>query len=164
MSVEQAAFREDHNVIRLVQDSLKDPTARPFLSLLAFQEDEPVGHILFTTAHLDTDPYLSVALLAPLAVVPKFQRQGIGGQLIEGVKLLKESGVELIFVTGHPSYYPRHGFRPASEFGFEPPYPMPAEYPDAWMVREVSPGAIHKHSGRFLCAKAIDKPEYWEDE
>lgn len=167
VSVVRAAFgREGDSVTRLVQDALKDPSARPLLSLLAFRDEEPAGHILFTKARLeDADPGVAVALLAPLAVVPKFQKQGIGGQLIEnGVELLAHSGVELVFVTGHPRYYPRHGFQPASPVGFVPPYPMPEEHPDAWMVREVQPGAIAKHSpARFICAKTIDRPEYWKE-
>lgn len=170
LSVVRAAFEaseEADSVVQLVTDALHDSTATPSISLLAFDSDcaadAAVGHILFTKAHLTTHPNCHVALLAPLAVVPAFQKQGIGSQLIEeGMNRLASQGVELVFVTGHPSYYPRHGFQPANSFGFEPPFPDP-DHPDSWMVRELQSGALAKYSGGKLeCAESIDRPEYWQ--
>ena len=166
LSVEHAAFEasgEAEEGVQLGRDALDDPTASELGSLMAFEDNTPVGHILLTKAHLNTHPNRRVALLAPLAVLPAFQKQGIGGQLIEeGMKQLEQQGVELVFVTGHPSYYPRHGFRCAFDFGFDPPYPE-EKYPDSWMVRELCPGAIDKLApGKLVCAKSIDRPEYWQ--
>jgi putative acetyltransferase len=63
--------------------------------LLALIDDTAVRHILLTKAQLDSHPELGVALLAPLAVVPAFQKQGIGGLLIEeDMKLVDQQGVE----------------------------------------------------------------------
>ena len=105
--IERAAFGEGVEA-ELVVNLLNDPTAKPLLSLLAFKNEQPVGHILFTAAHLTTDPNLAIAILAPLAVVPNAQKQGIGGKLIEeGLMLLSQAGVDLVFVLGHPEYYPR---------------------------------------------------------
>ncbi|MDJ1183249.1 GNAT family N-acetyltransferase [Roseofilum casamattae] len=163
LAIERSAFGQDEEA-ELVRDLLEDPSAQPVLSLLAFQEEEPAGHVLFTKARLTTDPDLSIVLLAPLAVVPKFQKQGIGGKLIEtGAELLASAGVTLIFLAGYPAYYTRNGFQPASPLGFEPTYPMPESYPDAWMVRELRPGTIASVSGKVLCAKAIDDPKYWRE-
>ncbi|MEM9163741.1 MAG: N-acetyltransferase [Cyanobacteria bacterium P01_F01_bin.4] len=162
--VEQAAFGHDDEA-ELVRALLEDPSAQPVLSLLAFQDDLAVGHILFTTAHL-TSPQttISIALLAPLAVVPDAQQQGIGGQLIErGLQLLSTSGIDLVFVLGHPDYYPRHGFQPAGQLGFEAPYPIPAEHADAWMVQALRPDVIGTISGKVVCADALNKPEYWRE-
>jgi len=170
LSVVQAAFKEDTggegSVTQLVKDALKDPSAEPVLSLLALKDQQPVGHTLFTKAHLDTHPDVSVSLLAPLAVVPDYQRQGIGSRLVqEGLALLNQASVKLVFVLGHPQYYPRHGFQPASPLGFSPPYPTPEKEPDAWMVRELCPGAISKNApARFNCASSIDRPAYWEED
>ena len=87
--VEHTAFGHDEEA-GLVRDLLEDPSAKPMLSLLAFKDDRAVGHILFTAAHL-TGADNKVAILAPLAVVPEAQRQGIGGQLIKrGLELLSE--------------------------------------------------------------------------
>lgn len=165
--IERAAFEatgEAEEVAQLVKDALDDSTASPLISLLAFVDEiTPVGHILFTKAQLSTHPNQNVAILAPLAVVPAYQKQGIGGKLIEeGMKRLEQRGVELVFLTGHPSYYPCHGFRCAGDLGFEPPYPDD-KHPDAWMVRELRPGAIAKHApGLVACAQSLDRPEYWQ--
>lgn len=158
--VEREAFGEDDEA-ELVRDLLEDPSAKPLFSLLAFQGDRPVGHILFTKVRL-TNSSQKAAILAPLAVVPDSQKQGIGGKLIEeGLELLSKSGVELVFVLGHPEYYPRHGFQPAGCLGFEASYPIPEEHADAWMVRALSPGVIGSVRGKVICADALNKPEYW---
>jgi putative acetyltransferase len=160
--VEREAFGEDDEA-NLVVDLINDPSARPLLSLLAWDGERPVGHILFTTARLEGAPRdVSVAILAPLAVVPEAQRQGIGGSLIEhGIKRLGESGVELVFVLGHPGYYPRYGFEPASSLGLAAPYPISPE--DAWMVRALRPGVIGCVRGTIACAEAMSGPECWRE-
>jgi len=166
LSVLWAAFEasgEADIAVQLEKDVLNDPTASPMVSLLAFVNNTPVGYILLIKAQLSTHPEVGVSLLAALGVIPAFQKQGIGGKLIEeGVKLVKEQGVELVFVSGgHASYYPRHGFRCAGDLGFEPPYPD-NDHRDEWMVRELCPGAIDKHApGQLMCAKSLDRPECW---
>lgn len=162
--VEDAAFGRD-DVVGLTRDLLQDPTAEPALSLLAWEGDRPVGHILFTPVRLDSgDGQPPMAILAPLAVIPEFQKQDVGGMLIrEGLRLLKESGVGLVFVLGHPGYYPRHGFQPAGVQGFTAPYPIPEKDAGAWMVQELAPGLIASLRGKVICAESLDKPEHWRE-
>jgi putative acetyltransferase len=162
--VERLAFGHDKEA-GLVRDLLNDASAKPILSLLAFEGDRAVGHILFTSVRLEgTGDGHSMAILAPLAIVLEAQKQGVGGKLIErGLQLLSESGVDLVFVLGHPEYYPRHGFRPAGDLGFEAPYPIPDEHADAWMVQALRPSAIGSISGKVICANALDKPEHWRE-
>jgi putative acetyltransferase len=162
LSVERQAFGED-DVAELVRDLVDDPSARPLLSLLAWDDGRPVGHIMFTAARLEGAPRdVSVSILAPLAVVPDAQRGGIGGRLIEhGIQRLSESRVELVFVLGHPEYYPRHGFAPASRLGLAAPYPISPE--DAWMVRALRPGVIECVRGTIACADAMNRPEHWRE-
>jgi len=164
LAVERAAFNEDSEA-ELVEALLNDPTAQPLLSLVARQGDIAVGHILFTAAQLKESPRdLSIALLAPLAIVPDAQRQGLGGQLIaRGLELLAESGVDLVFVLGHPEYYPRHGFEPAGRLGLTAPYPIPEKDAGAWMVQELRPGILGTVSGTVAIADALDRPEYWRE-
>ena len=167
LDVETRAFgNEKGSVIAdLVHGLLSDPTARPLLSLIAVNDDQAVGHILFTKARLaNSRESISAVILAPLAVIPEAQRLGVGGRLIEeGLRLLSESGVELVFVLGHPGYYPRHGFRPAGVRGFEAPYPIPDEHADAWMVQELRPGVIDGAGGRVACAEVLNRPEHWRE-
>lgn len=164
LSIERLAFGHDKEA-ELVRDLLRDPSAKPVLSLLAFRKDQAVGHILFTAARLsdpkDTAP---IAILAPLAILPDAQKQGIGGKLIEqGLKLLSKSGVGLVFVLGHPEYYPRYGFKPAGRLGFEATYPIPDEHADAWMVQALRTGLIGTLRGKVICADALNKPEHWRE-
>jgi len=162
--VERVAFGHDKEA-ELVRDLLNDPSAKPVLSLLALRDERALGHILFTTARLTkTQDTVSTAILAPLAIVPDAQKQGIGGKLIErGLQLLSKSGVDLVFVLGHPGYYPRHGFKPAGHLGFEAPYPIPDEAADAWMVKALRPDAIGSVSGKVMCSDALNKPEHWRE-
>jgi putative acetyltransferase len=107
---------------------------------------------------------VSSAILAPLSVHTENQSQGIGGQLIEeGLKELKASGVELVFVLGHPDYYQRYGFSTAGTKGFDAPYPIPPENSDAWMVQELHPGIIECVSGQVICADALNDLKHWQE-
>ncbi|MCP3869755.1 MAG: N-acetyltransferase [Gammaproteobacteria bacterium] len=163
LSVERAAFGSSEEA-NLVSDLLDDATAQPLLSLLAFREVRPVGHILFTRALLVPEPQspLNLSILAPLAVLPEDQKQGIGGQLIEqGLEMLLDTGVDLVFVLGYPDYYIRHGFKPAGVLGFDASYPIAPGNADAWMVRALRPGVVGHYRGRVMCAEALNKPEYW---
>ena len=162
--IERLAFGYDKEAM-LVRDLLHDPSAKPVLSLLAFKKDRAVGHILFTTARLfGTRDTASIVILAPLAIVPDAQKQGIGGRLIEqGLALLSKSGVDLVFVLGHPEYYPRYGFKPAGNLGFEAPYPIPNEHAGAWMVQALQSGVMGTVGGKVICADALNKPEHWRE-
>jgi putative acetyltransferase len=69
---------------------------------------------------------VSGAALGPMAVLPEHQRQGIGSKLIEaGNRNLKDAGCPFIIVVGHADYYPRFGFRPASEHGIKCDWDIP---------------------------------------
>jgi putative acetyltransferase len=163
LRVEGAAF-DGGKEVEFTRALLADSTAKPLLSLMAFIDDQPAGHILFTAARLvNSSPEVVVSFLAPLAVVPMFQRRGVGGSLIkDGLERLSRSGVDLVFVVGHPQYYPRHGFTPAGKLGFEMPYPMSAEHADAWMVRALRPDVIGSVSGKVVCCDTLNKPELWQ--
>ena len=165
--VEKEAFgnNKGSEIADLVNGLLSDPSAMPLLSLLAINEGQAVGHILFTKARLtNSNDSVSAVILAPLAVIPDAQSQGIGGRLInEGLKLLSESGIELVFVLGHPEYYPRHGFKPAGALGFKAPYPIPDEHANAWMVQELHPSVIGRASGKVECADVLNQPEHWRE-
>lgn len=165
IEIEKQAFGYDKEA-ELTVSLLKDKTATPILSLLAFDENEVIGHILFTRVYIDemtNQPLLHI--LAPLAVKPDYQKQGIGGLLIiEGLKRLKEMGSEMVFVLGHTEYYPKFGFVPdAQKIGFSAPFPIPEEFADAWMVQSLNSGKLHNKTGKVICADELNKPEHWRE-
>ena len=166
LAVETTAFGPEEGpvIADLVVNLLQDPTAKPLLSLIASEGNTIAGHILFTTVKITLPAdRLQAMILAPLAVHPHKQNQRIGGRLIqEGLKRLTQSGVDLVFVLGHPEYYPKHGFKPAGIRGFEAPYPIPEKHADAWMVHELCPGTINQVRGNVQCAHALDQPKYWQ--
>ncbi len=86
------------------------------LSLVAVDDKKRVGHILFTLVIIDTNygPVQGMGL-AHMAVLPKYQNNGIGSLLVKkGIDLLKDKNCPFIIVLGHPEYYPRFGFEKAS--------------------------------------------------
>lgn len=151
----------------LTAELLSDPTAGPAVSLLALRDGEAVGHILFTRCRIagaEPDRPLFY-LLAPLAVVPSCQKQGVGGLLIaEGLQLLRERGAKLVFVLGHKEYYPRHGFIPGAEkLGFPAPYPIAEKHADYWMAQALTDEGFSGPKGRVVCADALNRPEHWRE-
>lgn len=160
--IESLAFGMEKEA-ELTNDLLDDPTARPYLSLLAFDGDKPVGHILFTAARIKGSQS-KVSLLAPLAVVPEAQGKGIGQMLIKaGLKILEERGTDIVFVLGHPGYYPKAGFSPAYVYKQAAPYPIPEEHKDAWMVQALGGADLESVQGTVKIAEALDKPEHWRE-
>jgi putative acetyltransferase len=121
------------------------------LSLVAEDEGEVIGHILFSPARIETPAGpVAVVGLGPLAVLPGRQRQGVGSALArEGLARLRQAGARLCIVEGSPAYYPRFGFRDAAPLGitcqFDPP-------PGCFMVQELQPGALAGLSGRAFYA------------
>lgn len=111
--------------------------AIPELTLVAEHDSIIVGHVMQSYVTLRGDEDRRVLALAPLAVAPARQRDGIGGALMrETVRRADERGEPLIVLLGHPAYYPRFGFENARALGIEPPVPS---FPDAaFMVRRLS--------------------------
>jgi putative acetyltransferase len=121
-------------------------TAHPYISLVAIDEDQVVGHIFFSPVTIEsaTDSFTAMGL-APMAVLPECQRQGIGSLLVrEGLRECQRIGHEIVVVLGHPEYYPRFGFVPASSKGLRSEYDVPDE---VFMVAELTPGALKGRTG-----------------
>lgn len=144
---------------------MDDETALPMTSLVAVDGSDIIGHIIYTNVSLlGSEIPISAQILAPLAVDPNAQKQGVGAKLIEeGLKRLKQNGVQLVFVLGHPSYYPRSGFIPAGKLGFEAPYYIPEEHADAWMVMALDDRLLGKVSGKVKCSRVLNQPEHWRE-
>ncbi len=97
----------------------------PELSLIAVQDNKIVGYILFTKIKIGKYEELA---LAPLGILPEYQKQGIGKRLIEeGHKKAKELGYHYSVVLGSETYYPKSGYVPAIQYGIKAPFDVPDE-------------------------------------
>ena len=109
----------------LVEALRHSPSFIPELSLVAVLDGKIVGHVLFTKVTVGGRTELA---LAPLSVLPACQRQGIGQALMaEGHCIAKRLGFDYSIVLGHPGYYPKAGYRPASLYGIKAPFEVPDE-------------------------------------
>lgn len=135
--VNQQAFGADAEAILV--DALRDEGDALF-ALVAEAEGEIVGHILFSRlpiAMANGDEVVAAAL-APLAVMPAWQRRGIGSALArEGLVRCRELGLPAVVVLGDPAYYTRFGFRPELARGLASPWSGPH-----LMALELTPGGL----------------------
>jgi putative acetyltransferase len=117
-----------------------------FISLVAEEDEEIVGHILFTPVELiGDDSNLKLMGLAPMAVLPKLQKKGIGSQLVKtGIGKCSTQGYDAVVVLGHPKYYPKFGFVPSVKYGIKSEYNAPDE---AFMVLELKEGSLKDKNG-----------------
>ncbi|MFQ5508390.1 MAG: GNAT family N-acetyltransferase [Leptospirillia bacterium] len=144
---------EDRAAIRTINEQAFDGTGEAdlvdalraaggiTLSLVAETGGTLVGHILFSPVSIETPSGSREAIaLAPMAILPEYQRRGIGSQLVrDGLAELTKMGYGAVVVLGHPEYYPRFGFMPASGFDLRCLYDCPDE---AYMALELHPGAL----------------------
>ena len=116
------------------------------LSLVATDGDRVIGHILFSPVAIESEKTSFEALgLGPMAVLPAYQRKGIGSQMVRaGLEECRRLGHEIVVVLGHPDYYPRFGFIPAKPRGIECEFEVPEE---AWMLLELKEGVLAGRSG-----------------
>jgi putative acetyltransferase len=126
-AVNRQAFDQEQEG-RIV-DTLRERGA-VLLSLVAVADGEVVGHLLFSPASIGS---LQGAALGPMAVVPAYQRQGIGSPLVvRGLQWLQAHGCPAVVIIGHPGFYPRFGFEAATVFGLACDWDVPA---DVFMVK-----------------------------
>jgi putative acetyltransferase len=115
------------------------------LSLVAEVAGQTVGHVLFSALPIETDRGRVDSLaLAPVAVLPEFQNQGVGSRLVrQGLDECRRQGHRIVIVLGHPAYYPRFGFSPQLALPLESPYAG-----DSFMAMELVPGSLDGVKGR----------------
>lgn len=116
------------------------------ISLVAEDAGQVVGHVFFTRVGLqEGGGDLSLLGLGPMGVLPERQRAGIGSRLVEaGLEACRQDDADAVVIVGHPEYYPRFGFRPASEFRLRCEFPIPAEL---FMAIELRQGSLEGRQG-----------------
>ena len=141
-AVNLAAFETDAEAD--IVDLLRQ-LGTPLVSLVAEDDGAVVGHILFSPVTLGGHPALRLAGLAPMAVVPSRQRQGIGSLLVQdGLAQCRRLGFDAVVVLGHAGFYPRFGFTPSTRFGLRSEYDVPE---DVFMILELEDGVLGGKSG-----------------
>jgi putative acetyltransferase len=156
-SVHESAFGRPHEG-RLV-DTLRGTEAfQARFSLVAEYELEVIGHILLYPIEIlgDDGTMRSGPLsLGPLGVSPTYQNLGIGSSLVrEGLERARNAGYESVIVLGHPDYYPRFGFRPASRWRIYPPFDVQDSH---FMALELVRGALAGMAGVVVYPPPFDE-------
>lgn len=148
-SVNVAAFQQNDEADLV--DALRTD-GDVILSLVAEEGSNIVGHILFSRMQIVSESATTEAVaLAPMAVLPEKQSQGIGSKLIEkGIELLKKDGHRIVIVLGHPKYYPRFGFLPKLTEKLQAPFSG-----DTFMAMELVSHALRGIEGKVAYPKAF---------
>jgi putative acetyltransferase len=143
--VNELAFGQKNEGI-LIERLRRTDRFIPELSLVAELEGKIVGHILFYPVTIrSANSEFSSLSLGPMAVIPKLQRQGIGSRLVtEGLKSAARLGYRSVIVLGHPEYYPKFRFKPASRWNIKAPFDAPDE---AFMALELVKNELAGKSG-----------------
>jgi putative acetyltransferase len=141
--VHRLAFGQEDEA-RLVDALREGGFAR--VSLVAEENGQVVGHVLFSDLPILTpDGNVAALALAPVAVLPACQRQGIGSALIRrGLEICRERGHRIVVVVGHPAFYPRFGFSPEQAAKLESPFSGRPSF----LALELVPGALEGVRGR----------------
>lgn len=142
--VNKLAFGQE-NESKLVEKIRKSNNFIPELSLVAEINSKLVGHILFSKIKIIGSSIFETIALAPMAVIPEFQRQGVGSELINrGMEKVKELGFNSIIVLGHKDYYPKFGFKRASKWNIKCSFEVLDE---VFMAIELTDGALEGKAG-----------------
>ncbi len=145
----EQAFRDlelsSHNEHLLVQKLRQSKDFIPELSLVAEMDHKIVGHILFSKITIEGEKETESLCLAPVSVLPEYQNQGIGSELIkEGLLKAEDLGFESVLLVGHSTYYPRFGFEKASNWNIRCAFEVPD---DAFMAIELKIDALQGKAG-----------------
>jgi putative acetyltransferase len=154
--INKLAFGQESEA-KLVDALRNNPTAFiPELSIVATVNNKIVGHILFTKINIKDEQGNNCESLglAPMAVRPELQKNGIGGKLIrKGLEVAKGLGFKSVIVLGHEHYYPKFGFEPAEKWNVKSTFDVPS---NVFMAIELAEGALKNMSGTVIYPKEFE--------
>ncbi len=162
LKVVETAFSDEENqvIINLVQELSREVTSPSIKSLVAEVDNQVIGYVSYSPIYLKPDSVIVGYILAPLAVSPEHQKQGVGSNLNNfGIDMLTKDGVGVLLVYGDPAYYGRFGFREEIGRSFVPPYPL--QYPFGWTGMMLNDTPVPEQPIHFECVAALSKPDLW---
>ena len=161
MLIETAFSDEENKVIMNLVEELHHETTNPLIkSLVAEVDNQVIGYVSYSQIFLKSVSSIARYILAPLAVSPEHQNQGVGSNLINfGIDMLTRDGVGVLLVYGDPAYYGSLGFKEEIGHSFLPPYTL--QYPFGWTGMMLNDTPVPEQSIQFKCVSALSKPELW---
>jgi predicted N-acetyltransferase YhbS len=118
-----------------------------------------IGAIVFSRLRYPQDPR-RVFVLAPVAVAPERQGQGIGQQLLRfGLDALRAAGVDVALTYGDPRFYAKLGFAPLREVDAQAPFPL--QMPQGWLGQSLTAQPLMPLQGPSQCVAALNDPVFW---
>lgn len=161
-ALHRLAFGQEEGEIiaRLVVDLQAQPSVPPTLSLVAEVGGHVAGHVIFSPVSSAGHPHFQGFILAPVGVLPAFQKQGVASALItHGLQHLRASGVHEAFVYGDPAYYGRFGFTAQRAVLFLTPCPL--QYPFGWQSQPLNECVLDQVPMQIRCVPALNDPALW---
>lgn len=132
------------------------------ISISTKRDGKVVGNVMFSPYIFKDHPNTKCYLLSPCGVLPEYQGQGVGKEIMEtSTEHLKSIGADAVFVMGVPTFYPRYGYAPTDK---QTPYPERQAATDAWMVLELTSGTLKKLNGPALAYPEFMRSDWWDIE
>jgi len=129
------------------------------ISLVATDNSAIIGHTAFSPIFLDSIERHLGYILAPLAVLPTRQKNGVGFAIVKhGLEIISSLGAFIIFVYGDPQYYSRFGFTTDLAQNFTPPYTL--QYPEGWQAIKLN-SIVFPEGGKIQCVNSLNEPKLW---
>ena len=127
------------------------------LNFVAIEDQKIIGHIALSPVSIGSG--CAGHILAPLAVDPRFQKQGVGSQLVKhSLSILKNRQTNIVFVYGDPKYYSRFGFSVKAANNYPPPYSL--EYEQGWQA-VIFQKCRAESSQKLIFVPALQNPALW---
>ena len=162
IKVFETAFSDEKSkvIMNLVQELSRETTSPSIKSLVGEVDNQVIGYVSYSPIFLKSDTNISGYILAPLAVSPEQQKQGVGSNLIKsGIDMLTKNGIGVLLVYGDPAYYGRFGFKEEIGRWFVPPYTL--QFPFGWTGMMLNDTPVPEHLIQFECVSALSKPDLW---
>jgi len=160
--VHMHAFDKDEakSVATLASNLLDEETSPKTMTKVAEIAGTVVGHIAFSPVTFNSSKKLKGYILAPLGVIPEYQKRRIGSKLVEdGIKLLSREGVNVLLVYGDPKYYNKFGFNEETAARYSPPYKL--QYPFGWLALALDEKGSAELTVKVSCVSSLCDPTLW---